>query len=354
MMTPSHPKGATVGEMMQLSSQTRSLAWEHGVVSVESLGGMLGPTLFVLPDGRQVAPFQIAPWASEPGGEGLPGILKRLRGEWPCVPFGVDGDRAATGEWPSSNATPTADPFPHGFSSNHDWQFATGADGSIVLTITYPEGHPIRGLTRRITPDPLAAALDFELEIDVRADCRLPIGLHPSFRLPVKPGAMHIEVPPSVTGMTFPGPVDASSIFRQGELLEPWNDVPLEDGGQLDISRLPLAAATEELVQLLDMPGTGSLWNSAEGYRVRLTWDAEHYPSALLWMSNRGRQFAPWNGRHLALGFEPICAAFDLGPQISAAGNPISRRGTPTARQFRTGERFVTCYRIAVEPAEIV
>lgn len=339
---------------MSRLGEMRSLVWAHGVVSIESLGGMLGPTSFVLPDGRQVAPFQIAPWANEPGGEALPGILKRLRGEWPCVPFGVDGDRPAMGDWPASVATPSVGTDPHGFSSNHDWRFEAGTDGSVALSIAYPDTHPIRALTRRITPDPNAAALDFELVIEVRADCTLPIGLHPSFRLPSQPGAMRIEVGSNIAAATFPGPVDDSSIFEQGRILERWSDVPLRDGSRLDVSRMPLPQATEELLQLLDMPGTASLWNSAEGYRVRLDWNPEHYPSALLWLSNRGRQMAPWNGRHLALGLEPICSAFDLGPQISATDNPISRRGTKTARRFSAGERFVTHYRIAVEPADIV
>jgi hypothetical protein len=334
--------------------EARSLVWQHGVVSVEDLGGQLGPTLFVLPDGQQVAPFHVAPWADEPGGEELPGILKRLRGEWPCVPFGADADRAPGDGWPGSQAATTLDPFPHGFSSNNSWRFETDADGSIVLSIDYPEDHPIRGLRRTVTPDPNSATIDFTLEIDVRADCTLPLGLHPSFRLPAKLGAMRIEVGSNVAGMTFPAPVDASSIFSQGALLEPWHHVPLVGGGQLDVRQVPLAHATEELVQLLDMPGRAALWNSAEGYRVRLSWNPEHYPSALLWFSNRGRTFAPWNGRHLALGLEPICAAFDLGQQVSAAENPISRRGIATARSFRAGENFITKYRIEVEPADVL
>lgn len=331
----------------------RSLVWQHGVVSIEDLGGMVGPTLFVLPDGRQVAPFQVAPWADAPGDD-LPGILKRLRGEWPCVPFGSDADRAPADGWPRSRAAGTVDAFPHGFGSNHAWRFEAAAPGSISLAIDYPETHPIRGLRRTVTPDPNGAALDFTLEIDVRADCTLPLGLHPSFRLPQQAGAMRIEVGSAVSGITFPGPVDDSSIFAQGALLSPWHDVPLAGGGRLDARAVPLPQATEELVQLLDMPGHASLWNSAEGYRVKLSWNPEHYPSALLWFSNRGRSFAPWSGRHLALGFEPICAAFDLGPQVSAAENPIARRGVPTARQFTAGERFSTRYRIAVEPAEIL
>ena len=339
---------------MTTLKEARSLVWQHGVVSVEDLGGQLGPTLFVLPDGRQVAPFQVAPWADEAGGETLPGVIRRLRGEWPCVPFGSDADRAPADGWPGSQAATTLDPFPHGFSSNNFWRFEPGADGSISLSIDYPDEHPIRGLRRTVTPDPDGAALDFMLEIDVRADCTLPLGLHPSFRLPDKPGAMRIEVGSNVTGMTFPVQVDASSIFTQGTLLEPWHDVPLVAGGSLDVRQVPLATATEELVQLLDMPGHAALWNSAEGYRVRLSWNPEHYPSALLWFSNRGRTMEPWNGRHLALGLEPICAAFDLGQQVSSAENPISRRGIATARAFRAGEHFVTRYRIELEPAEIL
>ena len=334
--------------------ETRSLVWQHGVVSVEALGGMIGPSLFILPNGQQVAPFQVAPWADEASEGDLPGILQRLRGEWPCVPFGSDSDRASTGDWPASQAAGTVDPLPHGYASNNDWQFESAEPGSIVLSIHYPEAHPVRSLRRRVTPDPSSAALDFELEIDIRRDCRLPIGLHPSFRLPSNPGVMRIEVGPDITGMTFPVAVDQSSIFERDRLLRPWHDVPLRDGSRLDVRRAPLPQATEELLQLLDMPGQAALWNTVEGYRVSLDWNQKHYPSALLWFSNRGRQFAPWNGRHLALGLEPICSAFDLGPQISGADNPISRRGTPTARSFTAGEHFVTRYRIAVEPAEIL
>ena len=340
--------------MSEDKTTRRAIVWDHGVVSVETLGGMLGPTVFVLPDGRQVAPFQIAPWANEPGGEALPAILRRLRGEWPCVPFGSDSDRAPVGEWPGSQHAGTVDESPHGFGSNNEWRFEDDSGGGIRLTIAYPDTHPIASLERRVTPDANGSALDFELVINVRESCELPLGLHPCFRLPAKPGAMHIEVGDEVSGATFPIATDESAIFKQDQFLPRWNDVPLADGSRLDVSRVPLPYDTEELVQLIDMPGYASLWNSAEGYRVRLKWNGEHYPSALLWFTNRGRKFAPWNGRHLALGLEPICSAFDLGQQISASENPISRRGVKTAHSFVAGERFVTRYRVEVTPADIV
>jgi hypothetical protein len=58
---------------------------------------------------------------------------------------------------------------------------------------------------------------------------------------------------------------------------------------------------------------------------------------------------APWNGRHLALGMEPICSPFGLGPAVARADNPMAKVGTPTARDFTAGEAFTTRYRIEAE-----
>jgi hypothetical protein len=334
--------------------QRQALAWPHGIVSVESLGGMVGPTVFVLPDGRQIAPFQIAPWAEEAGTEGIPPILRRLRGEWPCVPFGSDGDRAAANGWPGSTATPTIDTNAHGFSSNNYWSLHAGEGSALGLSIAYPETHPIASLHRRIVPDPNASALDFELEVKVRRDCDLPIGLHPVFRLPVIAGSVRLEIDGHVGAMTFPGNPDASSIFSPNTYVDDWHQIPLRDGSTLDPSRVPLTQHTEEVLQLLKAQGKVSLWNTVEGYRATLTWNKEHFPSLMFWFSNYGRKAAPWSGRHLALGVEPICGALDLGPQISAQPNPVSAHGVATTRHFSAGERFVTRYRIEVEAAPIV
>jgi hypothetical protein len=267
------------------------------------------------------------------------------------VPFGNDGDRVASGGWPASTAATTVDTSPHGYSANHDWVLQGSDDSTLELRIAYPEAHPIAELRRRITPDPNSAALDFELSVTPRYDCDLPIGLHPVFRLPPVANAMRIEVEGTVAAATYPGDPDASSIFAPGQFTDDWHAVRLRDGSTLDPSRVPLQQHTEEVLQLLRAPGRVALWNAAEGYRVRLSWNAADFPSLMLWFSNFGRQAPPWSGRHLALGVEPICGALDLGPQVSAQPNPISARGVPTAHPFRAGKTFVTRYRLAVEAA---
>ena len=45
-----------------------------------------------------------------------------------------------------------------------------------------------------MTPDPSAPAIDIEFNIVVRRACRLPIGLHPVFRLPAQTGAARLEL----------------------------------------------------------------------------------------------------------------------------------------------------------------
>ena len=58
----------------------------------------------------------------------------------------------------------------------------------------------------------------------------------------------------------------------------------------------------------------------------------------------------PWTGRHVAIGVEPICSPFGLGPATALADNPIARAGTSTALSFRRDLPFVTRYRIEAEP----
>lgn len=170
-----------------------TLRWPHGTLQVQRLGAMLGPVDFRLADGRSASPLHVAPWADEPAAAELPGILRRLRGEWPCVPFGypmpADGFPS---EWAAVMPSNEIVENVHGFSANHDWDWLDDDGRSLRLACDYPAGSPVRRLERTVTPDPDAPAIDLTLTIEVREACRLPIGLHPVFRLPEKSGAVEL------------------------------------------------------------------------------------------------------------------------------------------------------------------
>ena len=333
------------------SDDYRGIAWAHGALAVQRLGAMLAPVTFVLADGRQVSPMHIAPWAGAAGTDAMPGILRKLRGEWPCVPFGysVPPDGFPAG-WKAAIAPAEPDEELHGHCSNHDWRWETAPEGTLRLAIDYPASSPVRRVERTIRPDADGPAVDLEFRIEVKEDCRLPIGLHPCFRLPLKAQGARLEPGRFDHGRTYPGTVEPTApLFAEDVRFTDLRAVPARAGGNIDASRLPLVEDTEELLQLNGVDGTAALANEAEGYRVRLAWQKEHFPSLLLWLSNRGRKMAPWSGRHVTIGIEPICSPFGLGPPTALADNPISRSGTPTALAFRRGETFVTRYRIAAE-----
>ena len=64
-------------------SRPWTLQWEHGSAEVQALGGMLGPVTLRLEDGREFDLMHVAPWHGMTAADKLPGILRRLRGEWP-------------------------------------------------------------------------------------------------------------------------------------------------------------------------------------------------------------------------------------------------------------------------------
>ncbi len=72
-----------------------TLRWDFGSATVQSLGGMLGGLELRLPDGRRIRPLAEGDWSAADGPEyaALPPMIRELRGEWPCVPFGKDEPR---------------------------------------------------------------------------------------------------------------------------------------------------------------------------------------------------------------------------------------------------------------------
>ncbi len=337
---------------MMATTTRKALAWAHGCLSVQSLGGMLGPVLFLLPDGRQVSPLHVAHWGNDPQRGALPEILQELRGEWPCVPFGGDADRALAAGWTAAGESFKGATVPHGHGSNVHWDWSVCDDRELNLECRYPEGHPIRLLRRRIVPDPTAAAIDIILEIEARRMCRLPIGLHPTFRLPLRSGAVTIEPGEYDRVWSFPGDLEPGvAQFTAARQWPSLGRVETRDGTTIDATKVPLVAEVEDLLQLTGINGKVALHYRDEGFRARLEWQKEHFPSLLLWYSNRGRKAYPWDGRHVALGVEPIASAFDLGPAISSASNPLEQAGVATALSFDPDQIFTSRYRLSVEAA---
>lgn len=304
---------------------TRTLVWAHGEATLQRLGAMLAPVVFRAAGHADFAPMQVAPWAEEPGSAALPGILQRLRGEWPCVPFGrTDLPPGLPPDWQAQAAH---DDWGHGFGSHHAWQWLSSDDPfSLGLGVVYPSGQPVHRLTRRVHAVPDAPALRISLQIDVHEPCVLPIALHPTVRLDA--GRVELNVTHRGAGITYPVAAEQGiSRLRPDAVFASLGAAPMSSGETLDLTRYPLAFDTEELLQLQRIDGPVELHFIDQRWALRLDWDRHLLPDLMLWVSHRGRAAAPWNGRHWALGVEPVNGAFDLG---RVAVPPLNH---PAARQ---------------------
>ena len=337
--------------MSKKDSKRRAFAWKHGVVSIDALGGMIGPTLFILPDGRAVSPFHIAPWWDEPKTVDVGRMISGLRGEWPCVPFGYPAPSDEYPDaWPSYLEEIAVVDDEHGYSSNSDWSFVDdGCEDRISLAIDYPTEHAVERLERVVQPDPNAAALDISLTIHMRRESCEPIALHGCFRLPRTVGRLILEPGNFKTGRTFPATVEPKApIFAADQIFNSLKSVPSREGHIVDASALPFANAGEDLLQLDGINGQFAFANLDENFRLNFEWDHSVLPSALLWYSNRGTSEPPWNNRNMCIGIEPICSPFGLSPDLARADNPISVAGIATCVPLSPKSPLTIHYRIGV------
>ena len=294
-------------------------------------------------NGLAVRPLYVAPWS---GYHGDP-LLEHLRGDFLCAPFGIAP--ASLAQFPSGwrELAPGSTPYAHGYSANAPWEVMHAQEDTAELLLRYPPEDAVEYVSRTVTCAP--GTLLFKDILSMRRDARLPLGLHPILRLPEKPGGMRLHLPGCETLATFPVHADASSVLQPNVRFSDPADAPLEAGGSLDLTRLPLTQNTEELVLLCNVEEPRiCLDNLEEGYRVTLEWDLDYLRHCMLWISNRGRAFAPWNGRNLCLGVEPVTSAFDLGTQISAVENPLTVSGVPTAVALEAGRTYTIQHSISV------
>lgn len=292
--------------------------------------------------------MHVAPWDDAASSATLPGVLRRLRGEWPCVPFGrCDAPLDLPPGWQTQAAD---DEWPHGYGANQAWTCVHAAPDAIELVLDYPADSPISRLERHIRVVPGAPALDIGLKVWARRTFTLPVALHPTFRLPSEPGRVQVELGPHQGVFSYPSrnAGDGSRLVpdRQATSL-----AELEGhDGPIDLSQLPLLNDCEELLQVraVSAPAGAApvqLHYLDHGLTVELSWQTEQLPDVMLWISNRGRQSHPWCGQHVALGVEPVNGVFDLGRVARPpAAHALADR---TGITLEAGQCWSTNYRIA-------
>jgi hypothetical protein len=171
------------------------------------------------------------------------------------------------------------------------------------------------------------------------------LGHHAMLRFPDGEGAGRIACSGFRFGQVLPAPFEnpargGYSSLLPGAVFRDLRRVPRADGSYADLTRYQAREGFEDLVLLATRPSRPVAWIAVafpgEGYLWFALKDPSLLASTVLWHSNGGRHYPPWNGRHRhVLGLEEVTAFFDFGLAASARPNPLSRRGVPTTVTLR-------------------
>lgn len=311
------------------------------------LGGHLGPVEFRL-GAKTIAPLSVAPWAEEPAAKKLIPLLRALRGDFFCAPFGGNGTPWRGEKHP-----------PHGETANSSWQCESleHAGGRATLHASLATKIRAGRVDKFIT---LVDGQTVVYQRHVLSGTRGPmdVGHHAMVKFPDAPGSGVISTSRFVRGQVFPGAFESPDTYgyqslKPGATFRSLERVPLRAGGTTDLTRYPARKGFEDLVMLSADATLPFAWTAVVFPRERYVWFSLRDPRVLrhtiFWISNGGRHYAPWSGRHTAvLGLEDVTSYFHCGLAESAAPNPLSRRGLPTVLHLDPKKPTTVNYLMAV------
>ena len=319
----------------------------HVHAYLTKLGGHLGPVSFRL-DRRTVSPLSIAPWAEEPLARGTIPLLRALRGDFFCAPFGGNGTPWRGEQHP-----------PHGETANASWRRATieRTDERVTLRASL-DLRVRRGRVEKTLVLPEGQPVIYQRHVISGARGVMSVGHHAMVKFPDLPGSGLVSTSRFVRGQVLPEAFESPenrgySALKTGASFRTLERVPLLAGGTTDLTRFPARRGYDDLVMLTADPKLSLAWTAVTFPVQRYVYFALRDPRILrhtiLWISNGGRHYAPWNGRHTAvMGIEDTTSYFHYGLAESARANPLNRRGIPTTLTLHPKTPAVINYIIGV------
>ena len=288
-------------------------------------GGMIR-ALAISRDGRQIEPLHAAPWLDEAdvqGDETIAPHLRALAGDFFCAPFGLtDVEPAPLHGWPANGAWTMIGTSRSGGGASARFVLDRPVFGArLVKELTLRDGHPFVYQRHVFTGGSGAVTAAHH------AMTRMPDG----GRLSFSPKA-YAETPAAA--------LETDALRGRSTLLYPARTadlgaVPLAAGGTADIRSYPVADRSEDFVMLVEAAGNRLGWAAALRHGTRdlvlSLKDPAVLPLPLLWFSNGGRDYRPWNGRHTGvLGIEEARCYSAFGHAAAIADNPLRRSGIET------------------------
>ena len=299
-------------------------------------------------DGRRSAPFHRAPWSDDArppeGTEGAPHLV-RISGDFFCAPF----------------AAADVEPAPsHGWTANAPWRLVGtrvveggGTTATFVLDRPVMGARVLKELTLRDDHPFL-----YQRHIFEGGAGALPVANHAMVSLP-QGGQLSFspkrwaETP---TTALETDPARGRSVLRYPARSADLQKYPRADGGTVDLTTYPIDDGHEDFAVLVEAPDATFAWSAVvrpnEGDLALMLKNPAQLPLTMLWFSNGGRFYPPWNSRHRhVLGVEDGCTYSLYGHAASIAPNAMNAIGIPTSISLDPHGRVDVRHVIGAVPA---
>ena len=302
-------------------------------------------------DGDQtLLPLHKAPWVgsveTEFPADTAPNV-RRLSGDFLCAPFGRnDVVPAPSHGWPANSRWDHLETAVDEDSLTAVFRLRETVMGaSVEKHVTLKSGHPFVYQEHRFVGGQGAVSAAHHVMVHMADGGDLAFSRKQAAETP--PDALESD------------PARGRSILAYPARSDDPTDFPLANGSAVDLTRYPVGERHEDFVTLIEEPGASLGWTvvsrRAERDRVIVLKQPAVLPVTMLWMSNGGRDYAPWSGRHTeVLGIEDARAS-PLGHAHSCVENDWNRNGIPTAFQLAEA-RTVTMRQViggcSVDPGE--
>jgi hypothetical protein len=348
------PPSSSILRKLKLETVAGAPSWRFGNDRVDACitqrGGHLAPVTFRTTAG-EIQPFSVAPWATETLAPDTPDLLKTLRGDFFCAPFGGNGT-----PWRGESHPP------HGETASADWQTPRLSSPSLGrlrfeadLDTTVRAGHVSKFIELR----------DGETNLYLRHTLSgltgpMSLGHHAMLKCPEGREPGNIGLSPFKAGRVLPDPfenpaVGGYSALKPGATFSDLSKVPLDNGTPTDLSRFPAREGFDDLVMVTAKPRASPAWSTLAFPDAGYLWFSLRDPavlaSTILWFSHGGRHYAPWNGRHRGvIGIEDVTSHFHYGLAESAQNHESGPSIIPTIHRLNRRKPTVVNYIMGIVP----
>lgn len=280
-------------------------------------GGVLS-ALGVSDEGAMIAPLHRAPWAADEVPEGAPTHQRWLAGDFLAAPMGPGPQGlhglAANGDWrvleaPRSTLRAVLEGEIHG--------------ASVIKELSLTDGHPFV----------------YQRHLFIGGTGAIPVANHAMISVP---NGAKLSFSRKRWWETLAAPLETTqgrSCLAYPRRSEDAAEFPGADGGHINLHRYPWGPRHEDFVAGIEDPGSPLGWTAVvrpeEGDLVLSLRNARALPMTMLWHSNGGRDYAPWNGRHTGcLGVEEGAVLPMLGLSSQEEPDPLTAAGQPALVQL--------------------